>query len=98
MNGLRKVGKGGVMPMAWSHTCLHIHVLSAFHGLGCSWSELFLSSFFGKSPPLSLLLSLNFYRIRLPRLSDRKVRKSFSKHTELPLQKRFLDSMKISVI
>lgn len=54
------------------HTCLHIHMFSAFHGFRRMWSELFLGSFSGKSPPPSLLLSLNLYRIRLPRLNDRK--------------------------
>lgn len=53
-------------------TCLHIHVLSALHGLRRSGPELLLGSPFGQGPPLSLLPPLNLGRIGLPRLGDRK--------------------------
>ena len=72
MNWLRKPYTLRSHQAVGPHTGLHIHVFSAFHGFGCTWSELLLGSFSGKSPPPNLLLSLNLYRIRLPRLNDRK--------------------------
>lgn len=56
------------MPRACPQTCLHVHVLSALHGLRRPRPELLLGSLSGKGPLLSPTLSLDIYIAELPTL------------------------------